>query len=141
MSKFSLDDFLPYNLTLATDKLVSSVYKVYSKYGIDKAQWRILVFLGDEKSAPSLKIRNLSLLDKSAFSRATVALEKKGWIVVDIDANDNRHKNLTLSDTGEEKYNEIVAEVAKWNENLRDEIGEDDIKKLISLSKKIIQKY
>ena len=141
MTHFDLDNFLPYTMTLATHKLVTSVFEVYSQYDIDIGQWRILVYLGNhQKTIPAQEIRMASQLDAVKFTRACTALDKKGWIRKQTHPHDQRQRNLALTAKGKKAYAMIIKDVSAWYENLNADIGTETIETLLHHSKDLTKK-
>ena len=140
MTNFELDDFIPYRMAVASGKLSKSLSAVYKVHGINRGQWRILVYLGNKKGMiPSKEIREATQLDKVPFTRATAQLEQKNWIRRTKNNHDGRNKDMTITPDGQQAYEKIIADVALWYSDLITALGEDNIKTIQSATE-IIQK-
>lgn len=138
---FELDNFLPYHLAVASGKLSQSLSCIYRHYDIDRAMWRILVYLGNKaQTVQSRTIRELAQLDKVQFARAAEKLEQKKWIVRHTNPHDQRHKDITLTPQGRDIYEKIIAKVSQWNEKMIQDLGEDTVQAMIKGAKSIQNK-
>ena len=141
MTSFELDNFLPYSMAVTSGKLSKSLSRTYKAYGINRAQWRILVNLGNKPSITSSKIiRHHAQLNKIDFTRAAMKLEAKGWIYRKKNESDGRHKDVCLTANGQSIYQDLIKDVSKWNEELLALIGEDTAQILIETAKIVQEK-
>lgn len=132
--KLTLDNFLPYRLSLLSRKVSMRLSKVYAdEFGLTIPEWRILAHLGERAPHSAKDIINSTLMDKSAVSRAVDAMAKKQLLEKERSEEDNRAFLLQLSDTGAAMYKEVCALALSWEQGLLESLAEDDLAQLFSL--------
>lgn len=115
----------------------------YSKFQFDVPRGElstleaIYTLKNDNKKATTSSLSYLLMISKSAVSQAINTLERKGWVHRDIDEQDKRVYCFSLTDTGNEKINSIKEQTKNIVSYLLNQLGEDDLKELIRLHKKI----
>jgi DNA-binding MarR family transcriptional regulator len=98
---FDLDDFLPYQLAVASARVSRALARRYEDdFGLTIPEWRVLAHLakGDPLSVKDLSAR--TDMDKSKASRAASHLEAKGLVAKGPHGADGRLIALTLTDQG-----------------------------------------
>lgn len=134
MDTFSLHKFLPYRLNVVSKKVSKSLATIYTQYGFDRAQWRIISHLGEQNDPLYSKdIRNAVYLEKGIFSRALFRLEKSGYVKRKIDPADRRNHYLELTPEGRRIYDTVIPQVLSWHQDLEREIGTDTIESLLKI--------
>ncbi len=105
----SLQQFLPYRLSVLSNRISDSLANKYRKrFGINVHEWRILSALGEEKKLSAVAITNRIAMDKVTVSRAVKKLIEKGLILKDLDSKDQRSYELALSIDGVNMYQQLV---------------------------------
>ncbi|ETX14030.1 MarR family transcriptional regulator [Roseivivax halodurans JCM 10272] len=121
---FDLSRFLPYRLTVASDRLSAGLARRYrTEFGISNAEWRVLVHLAD---AGEVSIRELEArvhLEKSKASRAASRLVEAGHVTKRPNPEDRRLVRLSLSDRGRALMTELLPMAASYQERLEAVIG------------------
>ena len=141
MDKFSLHNFLPYQLNVMAKKTSISLSHIYADYGLDRAGWRIMTHLVEKnESVHSKVIRESATLDKAPFSRAVFQLEKRGLIKRTVDKKDRRNHTLKITPKGTELYNELIPLVRQWEQEFKEKVGKDNAKQLLKLLKEMAEK-
>lgn len=110
---FQLADFLPYQLSIASNAVSSLIAERYrSRFGLKIAEWRVMAVLGDRASnGGRLTQRDLTqatLMDKVAVNRACKVLEERGLIVRVANESDGRSHLLALTGEGEAIHAEVM---------------------------------
>ncbi len=105
----SLQQFLPYRLSVLSNRISDSLANKYRKrFGINVHEWRILSALGEEKKLSAVAITNRIAMDKVTVSRAVKRLIEKGLIIKGLDSKDQRSYALALSVDGIKMYQQLV---------------------------------
>jgi DNA-binding MarR family transcriptional regulator len=112
-NEFQLADFLPYQLSIASNAvsvLISERYR--SRFGLKVTEWRVMAVLGDTLShGGKLTQRDLTeatLMDKVAVNRACKVLEERGLIARVANESDGRSHLLALTGEGEAIHHEVM---------------------------------
>lgn len=117
-SEFQLADFLPYQLSIASNAVSALIAERYrARFGLKVAEWRVMAILGDKGLGESaghagqLTQRDLTeatLMDKVAVNRACKVLEERGLITRLANESDGRSHLLALTGEGERIHSEVM---------------------------------
>lgn len=110
---FQLADFLPYQLSIASNAVSDLIAQRYrSRFGLKVAEWRVMAVLGDTGShGGQLTQRDLTeatLMDKVAVNRACKVLEQRGLVARVANELDGRSHLLALTTEGEAIHHEVM---------------------------------
>lgn len=106
---FALDAFFPYRLAVLAERVSMAVAQLYAdRFGISRAEWRVLAALGANGAMAAKDISAYSTLDKMQVSRAVARLEEAGLIIRAADDADRRAQILTLTPAGRTLFRKIV---------------------------------
>ena len=106
---FDLESFLPYRLSVATNRISRAFAAHYEQeFGISIAEWRAIAVLGAFAPLSSNEICDRTAMDKAKVSRAIASLLKRGLIERESHATDQRLIQLTLSKAGRKIYEAII---------------------------------
>lgn len=128
-----------------TEQLVKSIFRfrkvaMIFHVGLDLNMGEIAVMKGiAEKAAGNSSsmcvsdIQNKLHITKPAVSQIYGSLEKKGYIIREIDSADRRKINVTLTAKGRDILDEMVKRAGKFLNEVVSRLGETDTKHLIDL--------
>lgn len=106
---FALARFLPYRLSVVTNKVSRAFARRYSaEFGLSIPEWRVLAVLGAFAPLSSNGICERTAMDKAKVSRAVALLVGKGLVEREPDAADRRLVRLRHSAAGARVYSAIV---------------------------------
>ncbi len=127
MSKFVLDEFLPYQLSVLAAQIsreFSALYK--SRFGITRPEWRVLAHLSQTESPVSVReIFDRVDMDKSKVSRAASRLESSGHILKSVNPTDRRLVELRLTDKGRAMVAELEPLARQFETEVLKRLGRD----------------
>lgn len=107
--KLILDSYLPYKLSVASNKVSALVAKSYqARFGLSIAAWRVLAILNEKSPLSQLEITQFAAMDKVSVSRAVASLFERNLIVRKFSVNDKRTQSLSLSAEGQAIVDEII---------------------------------
>jgi len=105
----SLQDFLPYRLNNAAERISVALSRIYqTEFGINIAEWRVLAALHERRAVLAKDIVNYTHMDKVRVSRAIKSLEEKSFLQRQTSMTDSRAAELTLTRKGRELYRVVV---------------------------------
>jgi DNA-binding MarR family transcriptional regulator len=108
-SRLDLDAFVPYRLSVLTNRVSSAIARHYSdRFALSIAEWRVIAVLGQ---APGLSARDVAArtaMDKVQVSRAVQSLLAAKRLTRTAHTRDGRIAHLSLSAKGQLIYNEVV---------------------------------
>lgn len=114
---FSLDRFLPYQLSVAAEALSRLFARRYEDaFGIAVPEWRVLAVLGESADASGDRPQGLATqaiidrtqMDAVRVSRACARLVAKGLVVRHVNPGDQRTRHLALTARGRDVYGRIA---------------------------------
>jgi DNA-binding MarR family transcriptional regulator len=109
MTQLILDTYLPYRLSMASNKVSALIAKAYeTRFGLSIPQWRILVILSEGGAISQKGLIERTAMDKVTISRSVGALVGRGLLLKVNRPGDRRIDALSLSEEGLR----IVSEVA-----------------------------
>ncbi len=104
-----LKDFLPYRLVVLADLISRSLSELYEEqFGLTRQEWRILAALADNGPISSVDVSRYTTLEPMAVSRASSALESKGYITREDSPSDRRIKLIRSTRSGSALYRRIM---------------------------------
>ena len=113
----SLEDFLPYQLSILSNRVSSTIATAYQdKFALTVTEWRIMAVLGETMGVGSPDVAGVSAdtvsqrtqVEKSLISRAIKRLLARNLVRRETDAQDARKHCLRLSRTGQDIYRQVV---------------------------------
>ncbi len=105
----SLDRFLPYRLSVASNAVSSRISEAYRKrFGLKIPEWRLIAILAERERMTPLDIGAAGELDKITVSRAAAALIARGLVNQSKNPGDGRSHFLLLTREGRALYSEIA---------------------------------
>jgi DNA-binding MarR family transcriptional regulator len=106
---FELTKYLPFRLTLLSNRLTRRVARFYGqKYKLTAPEWRTMAVLGQSGAMSANNVIAQTTMDKVRVSRAVAKLLKAGYITREADPDDRRRAILALTPKGAEIYRQIV---------------------------------
>jgi DNA-binding MarR family transcriptional regulator len=106
---FALEDFLPYRLSVAANRISRVFARRYSEaFGISIAEWRVMAVLGRFGTLSPGGIAERTEMDKVKVSRAAARLASAGLLSSEPDAADGRVRRFGLTPRGVRLHAAIV---------------------------------
>ncbi len=104
-----LEDFLPYRLSILSNRVSRAIAKRYAKaFNLTIPEWRIIAVLGRRTGLTAKDIAEATEMDKVAVSRAVARLMAAGRVSAQPDAEDARRQLLTLTREGQSVHARIA---------------------------------
>ena len=108
-ARLDLDRFLPYRLSVLTNRVSNAIARHYSeRFGLSIPEWRVMAVLGQSPGLPAREVAERTAMDKVQVSRAVSSLVKSRRVLRDGDEADGRVTRLSLTPRGRAIYDEIV---------------------------------
>ena len=96
-----LADFLPYQLSIASNAVSTRIAEQYRKrFALKTTEWRIMAVLGDSGPTTQRELSQMTLMDKVPVNRACKTLESRGLAERKPNAKDGRSHLLELTAEG-----------------------------------------
>ncbi|HEY2068209.1 MAG TPA: MarR family winged helix-turn-helix transcriptional regulator [Rhizomicrobium sp.] len=109
LDRLDLDHFLPYRLSVLSNKVSDAIARHYSdRFGLSIAEWRVMAVIGQTSGLSARDVARRTAMDKVQVSRAVAALVGTRRLQRDGDETDGRVTRLSLTAKGRAIYDEIV---------------------------------
>lgn len=136
--RLSLNDFLPYRLSVLSNTISSAIAARYqSAFGLTIWQWRVMAVLGETPGLMASQVAERTAMDKVAVSRAVSGLEDVGRLERVRDESDGRAARLHLTPEGEAVYAQVVPIALASERELIDGLSADERAQLAALMGKL----
>lgn len=124
---FSLSDFLPYRLSVTTNRISRAFAERYSaRFGLSIPEWRVLAVLGSFAPLSSNEICERTAMDKAKVSRAVAQLARKGLLDREPHPGDQRLLRLSLSARGRATFEAVVPIAERLEAELTAELSAEE---------------
>ncbi|QFT77012.1 MarR family winged helix-turn-helix transcriptional regulator [Erythrobacter sp. THAF29] len=110
-AKWRLANFLPYQLSIASNAVSALIAERYRKrFGLKVTEWRVMAVLGDgeNRACTQQALTQVTLMDKVAVNRACKVLEDRGLIRRVPNERDGRSHLLELTEEGASIHREVM---------------------------------
>jgi DNA-binding MarR family transcriptional regulator len=106
---FDLTNFLPFRLTVLSNRLARRVARFYTeRFKLTAPEWRTIAVLGQHGAMTANAVIVQTTMDKVRVSRAVARLLKGEYVTREADPLDRRRAILGLTPKGAELYRQIV---------------------------------
>lgn len=123
-AELDLDHFLPYRLSVLSNRVSSAIARVYSeRYALSVTEWRVMAVLGRFPGLSANEVAQRTAMDKVAVSRAVARLTEAGRLERDTHDDDRRRSVLRLSPDGYKIYDEVAPMALAFEQRLLAGIG------------------
>src|SRR5713226_78850 len=103
-----LERFLPYRLSVLTNRISTAIARVYvRRFALSVPEWRVMAVLGRFGAMPANAVCERTAMDKVRVSRAVARLAAAGRLARATDAADRRRSVLALTAAGRGIFEEI----------------------------------
>jgi DNA-binding MarR family transcriptional regulator len=108
-SILNLERFFPYRISILSNRLSAIIAQTYkNKFALSITEWRIMAVLGEYAGSSAEEVSIKTQVEKSIVSRSISKLLNRQLVSRTVDTTDRRRQNLTLTETGEDIYSQIV---------------------------------
>lgn len=133
-----LDDFIPYQLSTASNAVSDLIAQEYkSRFGLKIPEWRVMAVLGDRGASTQRHLVEASLMDKVTVNRAVKALVDRKLLDRTPNDADGRSHHLKLSETGNELYDQIMPAAEAMEKKVMAVLNNEELAQLSGFLSKI----
>ena len=129
-SDFTLEDFLPYKLSVTANSVSQVIAKSYAPYNLTRTQWRVMAALSSSDDMTAQLVAIKTGMDKTTISRAVAKLVARGFIERCASTLDGRSAPLSLSQEGSKIFEKIVPEALRLERQIKQALSQSDIDQL-----------
>ncbi len=132
-----LQNYIPYLLYRATNKLNSRLLTRLRQMKINPSQWRVLSVLKAYGTLSVSEIVEYTLMEQPTVSRVVAQLEQEGRVIRAASTADSRVTRVSLTDAGIEAFNAIIPAALRHQELALQQLTPEEIKTLTEILSKI----
>jgi DNA-binding MarR family transcriptional regulator len=109
MPTLQLDEFLPYRLSIASNRVSSAIATAYqSLFGLKIPEWRLIAVIAEGEGMTQQALGSATRMDKVTVSRAAIALYDRGLVQRRPNPDDQRSHLLSLTAAGKSLYDSVA---------------------------------
>jgi DNA-binding MarR family transcriptional regulator len=109
MSTLKLDQFLPYRLSIASNRVSSAIATAYQAlFALRIPEWRLIAVIAEGEGMTQQALGMATRMDKVSVSRAAIALVDRGLIQRRPNLQDQRSHLLSLTEAGRTLYESVA---------------------------------
>ena len=109
MTGLKLQAFLPYRLSIASNRVSAAVASSYQAlFGLKIPEWRLIAVIAEGAGATQQALGVATRMDKVTVSRAAAALVDRGLLARRPNPGDQRSHLLALTTTGRALYEDVA---------------------------------
>jgi DNA-binding MarR family transcriptional regulator len=139
--RLDLDDFVPYRLSVLTNRVSSAIARRYSeRFGLSIPEWRVMAVLGGTPGLSAREVAARTAMDKVQVSRAVASLMRARRVARSGDADDGRVSRLALTAKGRAIYDEIVPLALHLEEVLLGALTPEERRSLDQVMRKLTER-
>ncbi len=128
-SLLALERFLPFRLSVLSNRMTRAVAGVYARrFHLSAPEWRTMAVLGRYGAMTANSVVEHTAMDKVRVSRAVARLLAAGHVTRRTDAADRRRAILDLTTDGRTVYDRIVPLVLAVEAELLADLGDEERK-------------
>lgn len=128
MSALRLESFLPYRLSIASNRVSAAVATAYqSLFGLKIPEWRIIAVVAEGGSLSQQALGLKTQMDKVTVSRAAIGLVDRGLLARIANPADQRSHLLSLTPAGKALYESVAPKALELEAAIFAGFSSDDI--------------
>lgn len=132
--QFEPESHAAFQIISISNRLTASASQAYLKtFGVGIMEWRVLAMLAPTGGASANDVSHVSGVDKSAVSRASQSLVRRGLIAAADDPKDSRRTVLSLTEEGRALHDRVIRASAAREQLLLEGFSDDDRAELFRL--------
>ena len=109
MTDLKLDTFLPYRLSVVSNRVSDAIATAYVRlFGLKIPEWRLIAVIAERQPITQQAVGVATRMDKVTVSRAAQSLVERGLIARHPNTGDKRSHLLALTGTGRTLYDQVA---------------------------------
>lgn len=117
-SSLELTEFLPYRLSVVTNKISDLIARSYESLGLSRAQWRVIAVLGEQPGLTASAVAERTAQDRVTVTRAVKGLVQNKLLQRQASQDDGRVAYLRLTAKGLRSYKKVVPSALAFEQAL-----------------------
>jgi DNA-binding MarR family transcriptional regulator len=128
MSALKLDQFLPYRLSIASNRVSSAIATAYQAlFALRIPEWRLVAVIAEGEGMTQQALGTATRMDKVSVSRAAIALVDRGLLQRRPNPQDQRSHLLSLTDAGRTLYESVAPKALELEARIFEGFSREEI--------------
>ena len=128
MPTLKLDQFLPYRLSVASNRVSSAIATAYQAlFGLRIPEWRLIAVIAESDGLTQQALGLLTRMDKVTVSRAAIGLVERGLVQRRPNPDDQRSHLLSLTAAGQSLYESVAPKALELEARIFADFSADEI--------------
>ncbi len=128
MTSLKLDNFLPYRLSIASNRVSGAVATAYQAlFGLRIPEWRLIAIIAESDGMTQQALGLATEMDKVSVSRAAISLVERGLLVRRPNPEDQRSHLLSLSGAGALLYASVAPKALELEARIFADFSAEDV--------------
>lgn len=124
MTGLKLDEFLPYRLSIVSNRVSEAIATAYDQlFGLKIPEWRLIAVIAEGRGMTQQALGVATRMDKVTVSRAARALVERGLVARQTVDDDRRSHLLSLTGTGRTLYDQVAPKALQLEAAIFDGLG------------------
>jgi len=134
----SLDDFLPYRLSIASNRVSNAIATAYhALFGLRIPEWRLVAVLAQDGAMSQKALGGRTQMAKVTVSRAAIALANRDLVARTPNPDDQRSHLLALTDDGWALYRQVAPKALELERQIFAELSEAEQAQLAAMLSRV----
>lgn len=119
MADLKLDQFLPYRLSVVSNRVSAAIATAYDRlFGLKIPEWRLIAVIAEGPGITQQALGVATRMDKVTVSRATIALVDRGLVERKPHSSDRRSQSLHLTKAGHDLYDQVAPKAIELEQRI-----------------------
>ena len=124
MADLKLDLFLPYRLSVVSNRVSAAIATAYDRlFGLKIPEWRLIAVIAEGPGITQQALGVATRMDKVTVSRAAQALVERGLVARAPNEGDRRSHLLMLTGTGRALYEQVAPKALELEATIFEQLG------------------
>ncbi|MBX3595004.1 MarR family transcriptional regulator [Sphingomonas sp.] len=133
-----LDAFLPYRLSVASNRVSAAISGVYqSLFGLRIPEWRLITILAEYGAMSQQAMCGRTQMDKVTVSRAAIAVHERGLVTRTPNPDDQRSHLLALSAEGWALYRQVAPKALEMERRIFASLSDEEQAQLRTMLERV----
>nr|WP_315383083.1 MarR family transcriptional regulator [uncultured Sphingomonas sp.] len=138
MNALKLNDFLPYQMSIASNAVSDAVATAYRNlFGLRIPEWRLVAVLAEGGAMSQQALCGRTRMDKVTVSRAAIGLVERGLIARAANPIDQRSHLVALTPEGWQLYEQVAPKALELERRLFASFSEEEKAQLAAMLARI----
>lgn len=134
MTTLKLADFLPYRLSIASNRVSGAVATAYQAlFGLRISEWRLIAIIAESDGMTQQALGVATEMDKVSVSRAAIALVERGLLVRRPNPEDQRSHLLSLTRAGASLYASVAPKALELEARIFEDFSAQELEEFAAM--------